>query len=101
MTKRELVVTVSQRLSYKQGDIASAVQVLLDAIVESLAKGERIEIRNFGVFEVHVRDARIGRNPKTGETVSIPRKSVAVFKPGKALKALVEEGKELDMSDED
>jgi len=94
VTKRELVIEVAERLSYTQNEVASIVQAALDAITESLAVGERLEIRNFGVFEVKSRDSRIGRNPRTGEEVPIQKKKVATFKPGKALKELVQRGPE-------
>ncbi len=90
MTKRELVVDVADRLSYTQNEVADVVQATLDTIVETLAEGNRLEIRNFGVFEIKTRDARLGRNPRTGQAVPIQQKRVAVFKPGKALKQLVE-----------
>ena len=93
MTKRELVIGVSERLGYTQNEVAGVVQATLDTITESLAAGQRLEIRNFGVFEVKVRDARIGRNPRTGQEVPITQKNVATFKPGKALKERVQEGK--------
>jgi integration host factor subunit beta len=92
VTKRELVIEVAEKLGYTQNEVASIVQATLDSIVESLAEGERLEIRNFGVFEVKSRDARIGRNPRTGQEVPIRRKRVASFKPGKALKEMVQEG---------
>lgn len=92
MTKRELVIQVAERLGYTQNEVASVVQTTLDAITESLAEGQRLEIRNFGVFELRTRDARIGRNPRTGEEVPITEKRVASFKPGKALKELVQGG---------
>ena len=57
-----------------------------------MAEGKRIEIRNFGVFSVYSRDARVGRNPRTGEVVDIPIRRVAQFKPGKILKSSVEKG---------
>lgn len=90
MTKRELVIDVAERLGYTQNEVADVIQATLDSIIESLAEGNRLEIRNFGVFELKKRDARLGRNPRTGEAVPIEEKSVAVFKPGKALKQLVE-----------
>ncbi len=90
MTKRELVVAVAERLGYTQDEVSSVVQATLDAITECLRDGHRLEIRNFGVFEVKKRDARTGRNPRTGEEVSIAEKKVASFKPGKALKEYVE-----------
>lgn len=93
MTKRELVMQVSERLGYTQNEVSDVVQATLDSITKSLAEGERLEIRNFGVFEVKTRDARMGRNPRTGEEVPINKKHVASFKPGKALKERVQNGK--------
>jgi nucleoid DNA-binding protein len=90
VTKRELVIDVAERLGYTQNEVANVVQASLDAITECLANGQRIEIRNFGVFEIKTRDARIGRNPRTGQEVPISEKRVATFKPGKALKERVE-----------
>ncbi len=92
MTKRELVIEVADRLGYTQNEVADVVQAALEAITESLAEGQRLEIRNFGVFEVKTRDARMGRNPRTGQEVPIEQKKVATFKPGKALKELVQSG---------
>ncbi len=86
MTKRDLVIEVSERLGFTQNEVSDVIQKTLDTVVQALADGERIEIRNFGVFEVKTRDARIGRNPRTGASVPIARKRVAVFKPGKSLK---------------
>ena len=90
MTKRELVISVAERLGYTQNEVSSVVQTTLDTITECLAEGQRLEIRNFGVFETKRHDARIGRNPRTGQEVSIPEKRVASFKPGKALKEYVD-----------
>lgn len=90
VTKRELVIEVAERLGFTQNEVADVVQATLDSITESLSDGNRLEIRNFGVFEYKVRDARIGRNPRTGEAVPIEEKRVVVFKPGKSLKARVE-----------
>ena len=90
MTKRELVIDVAERLGYTQNEVANVVQATLDAITDSLVEGHRIEVRNFGVFEVKKRDARIGRNPRTGQEVPISEKRVATFKAGKALKERVE-----------
>ena len=92
MTKRELVIEVAKKLGFTQNDVAQVIQCTLDTITESLARGNRLEIRNFGVFEVKTRDARIGRNPRTGEEVPIPEKRVATFKPGKEIKEMVEKG---------
>lgn len=92
MTKRELVNDVANRLGLTQNEVATIVQELLDQVTESLVEGNRLEIRNFGVFEVKEREARIGRNPRTGEEVPIPKKRVTSFRPGKALKEWVEAG---------
>lgn len=94
MTKRELVNEVANRLGLTQNEVSTVVQELLDQITESLVEGNRLEIRNFGVFEVKEREARIGRNPRTGEEVPIPKKRVTSFRPGKALKEWVEAGPE-------
>jgi integration host factor subunit beta len=93
MTKRELVIEVAKQLGYTQNDVARVIQSAFDVITDSLAQGKRLEIRNFGVFEVKTRDARIGRNPRTGEEVPIPEKRVATFKAGKMIKEKVEDSK--------
>ena len=62
------------------------VQMTLDSIVDSLTKGETVELRNFGIFKVKTRKPRLGRNPKTGESVEIPGKKVVSFKPGLVMK---------------
>ena len=90
MTKRELVIDVAEQLGYTQNEVSTVIQAALESITDTLCEGNRLEIRNFGVFEVKVRDARVGRNPRTGEAVPIDEKRVAVFKPGKALKQRVE-----------
>jgi len=90
VTKRELVIEVAERLGYTQNEVSDVIQATLDAITQALAEGNRLEIRNFGVFELKCRDARIGRNPRTGDMVPIEEKRIAVFKPGKMLKELVE-----------
>jgi integration host factor subunit beta len=92
MTKRELVIDVAAKLGQPQHDVAAIVQATMDTIVESLAEGHRLEIRNFGVFDVRTRDPRQGRNPRTGDSVAIAAKKVPGFKPGKALKHWVQTG---------
>ena len=92
MTKRELVILVSEKLGITQNEVSAIVQETLDTITDVLVDGNRIEIRNFGVFEIKRRDSRVGRNPRTGEEVPIPQKNVASFKPGKALKEWVQAG---------
>ena len=90
MTKRELVIDVAERLGFTQNEVAAVVQSTLDSILEALAQGDRLEIRNFGVFETKRRNSRTGRNPRTGDTVPIQRKRVVSFKPGKAIKEMVD-----------
>lgn len=94
LTKRDIVLQIYQKTGLPQKDIREAVQLTLDAIADSLAAGNNVELRNFGVFEVQVRKARIGRNPNKPETdVVIPTRAVVKFKAGKVLK---ERMKELD-----
>jgi nucleoid DNA-binding protein len=85
MTKREIALAVSERLNITQLDARHVVQNVLDAIKEILVEDNRIELRNFGVLEVRERAARQARNPRTGDTVLVKKKSVVVFKAGKAL----------------
>ena len=92
MTKRELVIEVASKLGLTQNEVSAVVQETLDSITAALFQGQRLEIRNFGVFEVKERDARIGRNPRTGEEVPIAKKRVAAFRPGKALKEWIQAG---------
>ncbi len=90
MTKRDLVVRISGETGQIQQDVLSVVQKTLDYISEALARGQTVELRNFGVFEVKLRKARIGRNPNAPEAdVAIPPRAVVKFKPGKAMKESV------------
>ncbi|MFT4797906.1 MAG: integration host factor subunit beta [Candidatus Azotimanducaceae bacterium] len=87
MTKSELIeriASVQTQLSAK--DVELAVKMILDHMADALADGERIEIRGFGSFSLHYREARLGRNPKTGEKVNLAGKFVPHFKPGKELR---------------
>ena len=88
MTKRDLVVRISNETGLVQQNVLDVVQKTLDYIADAVAKGSKVELRNFGVFEVKVRKARIGRNPNAPETdVPIPERSVVKFKPGKEMRA--------------
>ncbi|MCL4786066.1 MAG: integration host factor subunit beta [Verrucomicrobia bacterium] len=88
LTKRDLVIRISNETGLVQQQVLDVVQKTLDYIAEALAKGDKVELRNFGVFEVKVRKARIGRNPNAPETdVPIPQRSVVKFKPGKEMRA--------------
>lgn len=90
LTKRDLVNRISEETNLNQQKVFRVVQKTLDYITEALAKGGKVEIRNFGVFEVKVRKARIGRNPHAPEAdVLIPERSVVKFRPGKEMRAEV------------
>lgn len=86
MTKKDIVIKVSNETNLTQIDVKKIVQRTLDVVVESLERGETVELRNFGVFKVKNRRGRLGRNPRTGEEVAVPEKKVVVFKPGLILK---------------
>ena len=99
MTKRDLVVRISEDTGLKQQDVMAAFQRALEVIIEVLGKGEKVELRNFGVFEVKKRKARVGRNPNTPQVnVPIPPRYVVRFKPGKEMRELVLQLKELPAS---
>jgi len=90
LTKRELVLRISAETNLKQADVMDVLQMTLDVITDELAKGNNIEFRNFGVFEVLCRKARLGRNPNNAKvTVQIPARAVVKFKPGKEMKQQV------------
>ena len=89
MTKKEIVAIISDRTDMKQVDVKKITQMVLDMIIESLAKGETVELRNFGIFKVKSRKARMGRNPKTGERVEVPGKKAVAFKAGLVMKERV------------
>ena len=90
MTKRDLVIRISEETNLVQQDVAIVLQKTLDYIVEALQKGQTIEFRNFGVFEVQERKPRIGRNPNRPEqVVIIPRRKVVKFKPGRIMRQII------------
>ena len=91
MTKSELIEVLARKqtqLAYR--DVELAVKTMLEHMAQTLASGERIEIRGFGSFSLHYRPPRTGRNPKTGEAVSLSAKYVPHFKPGKELRERVD-----------
>lgn len=97
MTKSELMARLAETFVAKNSnttlqikDIEYSVKVLVDAMTRALARGQRIEIRGFGSFDLNHRPPRTGRNPKTGEKVSVPAKYVPHFKPGKELRERVD-----------
>lgn len=90
MTKSEMIETLSQKqmqLAYK--DVELAVKTMLEQMATTLANGDRIEIRGFGSFSLHYRPPRVGRNPKTGDSVELVAKYVPHFKPGKEMRERV------------
>ncbi|HBA33878.1 MAG TPA: integration host factor subunit beta [Gammaproteobacteria bacterium] len=91
MTKSDLIENVAKNQSHlAPKDIELAVKELLETMSQSLSRGERIEIRGFGSFSLHFRPPRVGRNPKSGESVVLSGKSVPHFKPGKELRERVD-----------
>ena len=90
MTKRNLVVRISEETGINQMDVATVLQKTLDHIIESLERGENVEFRNFGVFHVRQCKSRIGRNPNKPENVvTIPTRNVVKFKMGRVMKARI------------
>jgi nucleoid DNA-binding protein len=89
VTKKEIVKTISDEIGLTQLKTKEIVQKTFDAIVETLVDERRIELRNFGVFEVKKRAARKARNPRTGDRVDVPEKYVVTFKPGKEMEEKV------------
>ncbi len=92
MTKSELIEYITEKQNQLPiKDVEAAVKLLLDYMSDMLANGERIEIRGFGSFSLHYRSPRVGRNPKTGESVTLEGKYVPHFKPGKEMRDRVNE----------
>ena len=89
MRKRDIVLKISHDTEIKQVIVKEVVQRTFNAIFEALKEGKRIELRNFGVFQVKKRKKRIGRNPKTGEVVPVPERLTVVFKPGLEMKTFI------------
>src|SRR5213595_4204836 len=89
VTKKEIVKQISERIGLTQLKTKEIVQQTFDAIVDTLLEVGRIELRNFGVFEVKRRKARKARNPRTGDKVDVPPKNVVTFKPGKEMEERV------------
>jgi len=89
VTKKEIVKAISDEIGMTQLKTKEIVQKTFDAIVETLIQDRRIELRNFGVFEVKKRAARKARNPRTGDKVFVPEKYVVTFKPGKEMEEKV------------
>jgi nucleoid DNA-binding protein len=86
MTKKDIVLKVSDESNLKQIDVKKVVQRTFDCIVDALVRGERIELRNFGVFKIKQRKSRTGRNPRTNQVIPVPPRKVVIFKAGLEMK---------------
>ena len=86
MTKKDIVLKVSDETNLKQIDVKKIVQKTFDCIIAALIRGEKIELRNFGVFKVKQRKSRTGRNPRTNQVIPVPPRKVVVFKAGLEMK---------------
>jgi len=89
VTKKDIVRTIAEQIELPQLRTKELVQKTFDALIDALVKEGRIELRNFGVFQIKKREARMARNPRTGERVPVQAKSVVTFKPGKEMEARV------------
>ena len=95
MTKSKLIEELAKKQAHlAQKDVELAVKCIIEQMSDALSSGERIEIRGFGSFSLHYRSPRIGRNPKTGDSVSLSSKYVPHFKPGKELRDRVDISKD-------
>lgn len=95
MLRSELIAKLAAENEHlRQEDLERVVAVILDEIADALARGHRVELRGFGTFSVRKRDARVGRNPRTGEPVEVSAKSVPFFKAGKELRARINDGRD-------
>jgi nucleoid DNA-binding protein len=90
MTKKDIIMKIADETNLKQVEVKDVVQRTFDMIIDSLREGDKVELRNFGIFKVKTRKGRLGRNPRTGDSVSIPDKKVVSFKPGMKMKVDVE-----------
>ena len=87
MTKSELILKLTKKNSFLyQKDVCKIIDTLFDSVTTALKNGDRVELRGFGTFTTKLRNARIGRNPKTGDPVAIPKKKLPFFKVGKSMK---------------
>jgi integration host factor subunit beta len=107
VTKRELVQRVAEKTGVQQINAKEVIQSFLDEIINELAKGNRLEFRDFGVFEPKTKASRVARNPRTGDKVEVPEKTTVKFKVGRLMKKKIQKGydpaadDEVDSSEED
>lgn len=94
MTKAELIEGLASKLSLNKAEAEKAINIILDDIINALKQGQRVNVSGFGTFSVSTRQARVGRNPKTGESIPISASRSAKFKAGKQLKDSLNEGLE-------
>ena len=88
-TKKDIVKEVSEKSQITQTEVKQIIQMTFDAVLAALVRGDKVELRNFGVFIVRNRAERRARNPRTGEEVIVPKKKVVIFKPGRMMDARV------------
>ena len=88
-TKKEIVKEVSGKANITQTEVKDIIQMTFDSILAALVRGEKVELRNFGVFMVKERAERRARNPRTGEEVVVPKKKVVIFRPGRMMEARI------------
>jgi DNA-binding protein HU-beta/integration host factor subunit beta len=88
-TKRDLVKTIAERIDLPQLRTRQIVQQTFDALIDALVDEGRVELRNFGIFQIKRREARMARNPRTGQAVPVLAKTIVTFKPGKEMEARV------------
>lgn len=93
ITKRELARKIALNHGLRQDMVRQVIQSFLDEVIAEMAQGNRLEFREFGIFDVHTKKARLARNPKTGVTIQIPEKRVPHFKPGRLMKERVLDNK--------
>ena len=89
MNKTELVAAVAEKIGMTKKDAERVINATVDTITETLVKGDKVQVSGFGIFEVKAREARVGRNPRTKETIQIPATRLPAFKASKALKDAV------------
>ena len=89
MNKTELIAAVAEKTGMTKKDAERVINATVDTITQSLVKGEKVQVSGFGIFEVKAREARVGRNPRTKETIQIPATRLPAFKASKALKDAV------------
>ncbi len=89
MTKADIVRTLADEVGLTRREAAQTLAIVLDGVIEAIGSGEKVELRGFGSFRTRQRQARQGRNPRTGDRVSVPSKVVPYFKPGKQLREVL------------